>query len=431
MRFDTSLPFLNNNATKLLQYLQSPDLRAISSGRVLQQILDAIVDPPFFWDAFVKAFSDGLLNPDACRSFAWLLLQLISLPGTSTTYLTIAASPNIMDLLLKSTDGETRNLGQSIKHALPLDPSELHNDSEAKPGGRHDNDHKDYKEISIMPTADELLSKDRPFLRTADYVEDETLLSSKTVKFVHIDNQFRLLREDMLGEIREEMKILTGAKTGHHKGVIIDGLQMFGIETGDDRKRLAWGVKFVCTTDIPQMRNIDPKKRLAYLKDNRHILRQGNMACLFIDGEAVAFPTIHRDENELAKTLPLLTLQFMDDDRLNHALSRMKSSQSVKIAQLDSAIFAFEPFLGRLQEMTDVPLSEELFHTTEGDKISGPSFEPTTTIARIEKHAGKDIKHLLRLKKTILLDESQLTSLSSCLRQRVSLVQGPPGELLP
>jgi len=334
-----------------------------------------------------------------------------------------------MDSLLKSPDGETRNLGQNIKHALPLDPSELHNDSETKPGGRHDNDHKDYKAISIMPTADELLSKERPFLRTADYVEDKSLLSSGTVQHVHVDNQFRLLREDMLGEIREEMKILTGTKPGNHKGVIIDGLQMFGIEAGDDRKRSAWGITFQCTNDIPQMRKIDPTKRLGYLKDNRQILRQGNMACLFIDSVAVAFPTINRDETELAKSPPLLTLQFMDDDTLNYALSRMKSSGSIKLAQLDSAIFAFEPFLDRLQEMTDVPLSQELFHLTEGDKIPGPSFQPKGTIARIEAHAGKDIKDLLSISKTIVLDESQLDSLSSCLRQRVSLVQGPPGKL--
>lgn len=381
----------------------------------------------------MKAFSDGLLTPDACRSFAWLLLQLVSLPGTPTSYLTIAASPNIMDLLLKSPDGETRNFGQNIKHALPLDPSELHNNSDIKPGGRHDNDHKEYREISIMPTADELLSKDRPFLRTADYVEDEDVLSSGTVQHVHLDNQFRLLREDMLGEIREEMKILTGAKSGYHKGIIIDGLQMCGVEGGEERKRFAWGVKFECTNDIPHMKKIDPKDsktRSRFLKDNRHILRQGNMACLFIDDEPVAFPSIHRDENELAKAPPLLTLQFMDDDSLSYALSRMKGSRSIRLAQLDSAVFAFEPFLERLQEMTDVPLSQELFHTTEGDELSGPSFQPTTTIASIEESAGKDIKALLRVQKSIMLDESQLHSLSSCLRQRVSLVQGPPGELL-
>ena len=56
--------------------------------------------------------------------------------------------------------------------------AELHNDAEAKPGGRHDNDHADHREISIMPTADELLSKDRPFFRTADFIDDPKIVFS-------------------------------------------------------------------------------------------------------------------------------------------------------------------------------------------------------------------------------------------------------------
>jgi hypothetical protein len=427
VRFDTSVTFLNENAVPLLRYLQTPSLKAIGSGSVLAQLLLSMVEPPFFWDALTKSFTGGLLNPNASQAFAWLLLELVSLPGkASSPYLAVADSSNILDTILKSPEGETRILGQKIKHALPLDASELHNDAEAKPGGRHDNDHADHREISIMPTADELLSKDRPFFRTADCIDDPEKLSSRCG--IHLDNQFRLLREDMLGEIRDELKILTGTKTGRHKGTIVDGLSLAGVEMGSDRKRLPWGVVLRCKEELPHLKNIHRDKRKAFLMDNRHILRQGNMACLLIDGEPAAFPTIHRDEEELAKTPAAITVQFADDSTLSYALSKMKTAGNVKLAQLDAAIFAFEPFLRRLQEMNDLPLKNELLHWEAGKDIEGPSFQPEKVIRALESRPGKDLKDFLLIKKSVILDESQMDSLCACLLQRVSLVQGPPGE---
>lgn len=427
VRFDTSVTFLNENAVPLLRYLQTPSLKAIGSGSVLAQLLLSMVEPPFFWDALTKSFTGGLLNPNASQAFAWLLLELVSLPGkASSPYLAVADSSNILDTILKSPEGETRILGQKIKHALPLDASELHNDAEAKPGGRHDNDHADHREISIMPTADELLSKDRPFFRTADCIDDPEKLSSRCG--IHLDNQFRLLREDMLGEIRDELKILTGTKAGRHKGTIVDGLSLAGVEMGSDRKRLPWGVVLRCKEELPHLKNIHRDKRKAFLMDNRHILRQGNMACLLIDGEPAAFPTIHRDGEELAKTPAAITVQFADDSTLSYALSKMKTAGNVKLAQLDAAIFAFEPFLRRLQEMNDLPLKNELLHWEAGKDIEGPSFQPEKVIRALESRPGKDLKDFLLIKKSVILDESQMDSLCACLLQRVSLVQGPPGE---
>lgn len=427
VRFDTSVAFCNEEAVILLRYLQIPSLKAIGSGSVLAQLLLSMVEPPFFWDALTKSFSDGLLNQSALQAFAWLLLQLISLPGKSASpYLTVARSPNILKAILKSPDGEPRILGTKIEHALPLAASELIHDAEVKPGGRHDNDHADYREISIMPTADELLSKDRPFFRTADFINDPKIVSSR--HGVHLDNQFRLLREDMLADIRDELKILTATKAGRHKGLIVGDLSIAGVEMGTARNRLPWGVVLKCKDELPQLKRILPGKRKEYLKDNRHILRQGNMACLFIDGEPAAFPTIHRNEEELIKKPAAITIQFADDPTLSYALSKMKSAADIKLIQLDAAIFAFEPFLRRLQEMNDFPLRDELLHWDVVKDIAGPSFQPIKLIRDLESQSGRDLKNLLRTKKSVILDESQMNSLRACLLQRVSLVQGPPGD---
>lgn len=429
VRFDTSVTFLNDNAVSLLRYLQTPSLKTIGSGSVLVQLLLSMVEPPFFWEALTNSFAGDLLNQDASKAFAWLLLQLVSLPGKSSSpYLTVARSPNILKAILKSPDGETRILGSKIEHALPLDASELHNDAEAKPGGRHDNDHADHREISIMPTADELLSKDRPFFRTADFIDDPKIVSSR--HGIHLDNQFRLLREDMLAEIRDELKILTGAKPGRHRGIIVDGLSVAGVEMGTARNRLPWGVVLKCKDELSQLKNISPSMRKDFLKDNRHILRQGNMACLLIDGEPAAFPTIHRNEEELVKKPAAITLQFADDPTLSYALSKMKTAGDVKLIQLDAATFAFEPFLRRLQEMNDLPLKEELLHWEIDKDIDGPSFQPAKVIKALELRSGKDLKDILRIKKSVILDQSQMNSLCASLLQRVSLVQGPPGDRL-
>ncbi|KAM5494308.1 hypothetical protein MaudMau93_000324 [Microsporum audouinii] len=426
VRFDTSPSFLNENALTLLQYLQSPSLKLIDSGSILNQLLLSMVEPPFFWDACIQSFVDGLLGPDACHAFAWLLLQLICLPGkASSPYAAVANSQNILESILTSPNGETRILGQKIKHALPLDASELHDTEGSSPGGRHDNDHANYREILIMPTADELLSKDRPFLRTADFIDDPGLVSSR--RDMHLDNQFRLLREDMLCEIRDELKIMSGEKRSRHRGIVLDGLSLAGVETGTDRKRLPWCVVLKCNGEFPQLKNLTKKKKKDFLEDNRHILRHGNMACLMIDGELVAFPTIHRDEDRLLDNPATIAVQFPDDLTLSYALSKMKTAKSVKLAQLDAAIFAFEPFLRRLQEMVELPLAEELLYWEEGKTIGAPSFQPTALITALKELSGKSVQGLLGLKKKVILDDSQMISLCNSLFQRVSLIQGPPG----
>lgn len=428
VRFDTSVIFLNKDAVPLLRYLQSPSLKAIGYGSVLKQLLLSMVEPPFFWEALTKSFTGGLLNPGASQAFAWLLLELISLPGKAPSpYLAVLDSSTVLDLLLKSPDGETRNLGQKIKHALPLDPADLQNDADERAGGRHDNDHADHRQICIMPTADELLSKDRPFLRTADFIDDPKNLSSRWS--LHLDNQFRLLREDMLGEIRDELKILTGKKAGRHKGIIVDGLYVAGVEMGNDKKRLPWGVVLNCREGLPHLKSIPTTKRKSFLSDNRHILRQGNMACLLIDDEPTAFPTIHRDEEALSKSPAAITVQFADDPTLSYALSKLKTSINVKLVQLDAAIFAFEPFLQRLQEMKNMPLMDELLQWEIGKEIGGPSFRPANVIKALESRSGKELMDLLSVKKSVILDQSQMSSLCASLQQRISLVQGPPGEI--
>ena len=427
VRLDLSASFLNEHTARLLQYLRAPSLKGIGSGAVLIRILNSLVEPPFFWNAFTEAFRGQVLTPSASQAFAWLLLELVCFPGeTSSSYVTLARSPDIVDLLSKSRDGETRILAEKIKHSLSLDSRDLHIDADVSPGGRHDNDCTDYRRISIMPTTDELLSRERPFIRTADFIDEPTMVP--TLKALHIDNQFRLLREDMLGEIRTEIQILTGVKTGRHRGITVHDLHLVRLDIGTDRKeRRPWGLVLQSKDELLPLKKIERSKRKAYLMDNKQIFRHGNMACLLVDNEPVAFPTIHRNEEELSKIPARLIVQFQDESTLSNAMSRLKTGQDIKLVQLDTPVFAFEPFLKQLQEMKELPLSEELLYWEEGKLLKAPSFQPTLMIQRLKKRAGGDLQNLLRTKKPIILDTSQMDSLCASLSQRVSLVQGPPG----
>ncbi|KAF7863083.1 hypothetical protein EAF04_007166 [Stromatinia cepivora] len=428
VRFDTTPSFLNESSVLLLQYLQSPSLKTINSGLSLSELITAIAEPPFFWDGFVRAFKTGQLNEDASYAFAWLLFELINRPGKpSTIYVLVAKSPGILDTILNSSDGDCRNLGQRIKHTLSLDASDLDKNREFGPGGRHNNDHENHRDISIMPTADELLSKERPFLRTPDtYLQD----IDPTRLGIHIDNQFRLLREDMLGEIRDEVQKLQGLRPGHHRGLTFDNIRLESIFVDGDKFREPWGLMFQCQDELPSLKKIDPKKhqkRVDFLKDNRTILRQGTIGCLFVDGEPLAFPSINRNEDELAKKPANIIVQFQDETTISTTLVKLKVAQKIKLVQMDTSIFGFEPFLRRLQDMNNVPLAEKLLSWNEDDFNGGPPFQPLALKKKIERSSGQDLSPLLLTEKSIVLDDSQIQSLLAILFQRVSLIQGPPG----
>ncbi len=171
----------------------------------------------------------------------------------------------------------------------------------------------------------------------------------------------------MLGEIREEIRDVTGAKTGRHKGTIVEIAQPVDIYTGNDKKRQPWGIALQFKDMLPPLKKLPANKRKFYLSENKHILRQGNIACLLIDNEAAAFPSIFRIEDDIAGGTVAgdpgrVILRFQDDKTLPSSLAKMRESKNIKLVQLDSSIFAFEPFLRRLQGLYELTLAEELLH---------------------------------------------------------------------
>ena len=429
MRFDLTPAFFNNHAAKFLEYISATsDLESIGGGAYLRQALTAVVEPPIFWTPLMQAFRAGQLQEKAQFGFAWLLLQLIRLPEESAClYREISKDPVIIGALDSSSDSKTRLIAQKIKHINSAYDTGESADLDNGPGGRHDNDFINFREIAILPTFDELETKDPPFLRASTVLDDPSMESNRL--YIHLDNQFRLLREDMVYEIRDEVQVATGAKKKKHRGFIVDGLTIHGChdKTASNDKRCKWGIAFQCQNDFWQLKGMEDKDRRDHLRNNRKIFQHQSTACLFVDGEVVAFPTINRDEDLLAKKPPIIVLLFEGQKSISYALTKLYYGKQRKLVQIDTAIFAYEPVLKALQEKQTLPLSHELLFWTEGSSIESPQSQPIDIVKSVKANHGRNLESLLKTSSSINLDPSQTASLISGLTQTVALIQGPPG----
>jgi len=427
MRHNLTPAFFNYRAPSLLLYFQESSLKDIAGGHLLNAIVMKIVDPPIFWDEFRLSYSKGLLVNDAQVCFAWLLHHLISLPASvSTTYRDQA--PAVLSALLASSEVIVRTLGQKIKHILATCSTVVPTNVQDGPGGRHDNDFTDFRDIAILPTSDEVLSTDPPFLRPSAVLDDPSTESSRLA--IHLDNQFRLLREDMLFEMREELQIAFGKKKGYHRGLVLDGLTAQDIHCGPENRRTKWGFTLCCTEDIPQLSSAKDRKK--FLNENRNkFLRHQSLVCLIADDDILAFPTINRDEELLARKPAVVVLQLEGEASTSRVFLKLKTAKQIKLIQIDTAVFSYAPVLNALQQITSMPLSSDLLLWKKDNIIqeATPQARLESVVQALRQNPRSDLKDLLGTSKSIELDHSQAACLLSGLTAKLSLIQGPPGRL--
>lgn len=207
-RFDVSPAFINQTTAPFISYLSDPAVKQPCNDQFLQEMLIVLVEPRTLWNALMKTFEMQELRESSIYAFAWMLLELLSLPpSTSQIDVTEDARKTVSDeSILHSHSTDIRRLGRRIEHILrvrsPIDP-------DFGPGGRHDDDFADFRKIAIYPTADEFRAATRPFYRPADEIMS---IPAETRIAAHLENQFRLLREDMLSELRDDIQIARGQK---------------------------------------------------------------------------------------------------------------------------------------------------------------------------------------------------------------------------
>lgn len=431
---DFSSPFLNNSAARFVLYLRAPELKDIGGGHYVEQIVNKLVQPPVFWHALSQAFTGGQLQADGQLAFAWLLLNLVSLPAEQAApYRELAGEDGLVTSILESPNPDTRAIGHKLKHVLETVGGGSAVDPDNGPGGRHDNDHADFRNISILPTTDETMSKEPAFIRTAADVDQ----APADQRFAtHLDNQFRLYREDMLYEIRDELQIISGQRKGFHRGLVLDGLtllDMYGV-TGSLRGNMydKWGVilQMKKDEDLWFFKRDKPKDRESYLDNDRKLIKDGSMAALIVNGVVLAFANIRRDISLLAKKPPRFVLQLEGKQATIDALCKCRGAQDIKLVQIDTAVFSYEPVLKALQQITAMPLAPELVNWEPGAVLEPPPHSPTAVIESLRRDPRQDLKSLIGTPKSIVLDPAQSSSLLSGLTERVSIIQGPPGKHL-
>jgi hypothetical protein len=421
-RFSPDSTFLNGPATAVIHQLSHPSVKQLYAGQFLNRVLEQIVQPPTFWNTFVEAHNARILTPEGTHAFAWLLLELLHSRSEDI--------PDVREIALRLTNNESlinsesldvRNLGHKIKHVLESTSA----DSVDGPGGRNDNDHADFRKVKILPTPDEFASSEQPFYRRADAVQSVEVEQRGRA---HLDNQFRLLREDLLGELRSDFQIATGQKKGRRK-LVLEKLQFVGVDCGSASRRKPCSLKFVCTGDLLQLRNIKGvAARKKYVQDNKNLLKHQSFGCLISNGNIVGFASVERNEDLLAQEPSIAVLRIADATSFGKVLTICKTNQDLQFVQVDTAVFAYEPILKCLQSMDELPLEEQLLNLKPGSGEALSGIQPSRIINAIRENWQNDLQNIVGTSRPVQLDLAQVESLLTGLAKRLSLIQGPPGK---
>jgi len=310
---------------------------------------------------------------------------------------------------------------------LGVDDHSLGTLKEERPGGRHNNDHADYRSIAIIPTKAEITSLDPPYLPKP--VPLKGLIAGEA-EAAYLDRQFRLLREDIVGPLREELALLNGAHTAGN---------------ATQKRRLAYktfnNLKIVSVSPIrfrfcvvkvefdqpiklqhqqPQSTDQQSKKYNEYWSNHERLLKKDSVVCIVRNKQPLRFGTIqYRELQDLSVVNPSIGLVFYLDADLEATLQELNCTPSnTSMIQISAPVFAYEPILRGLQRTSSIPFSKELLSEPQ------PSVDPPEYLSRIEpvlpaisigSFCGKT------------LDPSQIRAVLKALTNRIGLIQGPPG----
>ena len=294
------------------------------------------------------------------------------------------------------------------------------------PGGRHDNDKVDFRSIVIVPTLDEFLCQDDPYLpksrdsTTGDMTEAQLL-----------DRQFRLLREDVIGPSKDQHD-----DPRKEQRDVVYGLRVHHVETGAAIRRGENSKDILIRSTDPcvcyqfklpvWLRLYHSKKsheKEEFWTKCRRFLPKDALVCLQRRGSngewaLIRFAIIvRREAKELAKDTPFVGLSFLRTEDTLEALKELsnRSLPPTRLVVVSPELFAYAPILRALKMMPGVPFAEEILHGHQ------------TPLTEAERGESLDVIDPRVAEKVKTLDLAQSDALGSALEHRVSLIQGPPG----
>ncbi|KAK1220258.1 hypothetical protein PQX77_016994 [Marasmius sp. AFHP31] len=350
---------------------------------------------------------------------------------------------------------------------------------------RHDNDAVDVSNIRIVPTRQELLADDGPYLPVtvpgAPHHWPEGTMQR------HLDIQFRLLREELIAPIRESIAVLQAdfsamstnrTQFGGRKPTQVEQLMqknggvyrttgynsvMFQVYTNVEfspvkaqRRELTVGL--ILDAPAGDARSTDRKAREEYWKRSRR-LTSGGLICLVLARGAnlTIYPgTVVSTNTEVAESAKTyddqieIRVRFFDPEVELKALRRDKAKpdHSSHSLLIDNNIMfeAIRPFLETLQtaEPTSIPFRR---YISEHSKLQALQIHPPRyalsprfgfQLECLSKNGeyihplnANDPASVIRARRQLrelsYLDDSQCDAMVDVLTREVALIQGPPG----
>ncbi|KAK7530030.1 hypothetical protein IWX50DRAFT_710597 [Phyllosticta citricarpa] len=337
-------------------------------------------------------------------------------------------------------------------------------------GPRHENDHQDIQRINILPVWGEILSVRSEYLP----VKDPSAWHRRGIEGL-IDRQFRLVREDTVGQLRDAIQADRNQS------------QMLGIGSSTLKSRKDQSLRtityresavvsfsidryhgFKCTIRFPQPSRIREKfaKDRAEWWRNSKRLQPDAFICLYNDHGLLQFCSVCATQNKPSKkekqldpesygaqTLSsdaesaFITVRPLDrsEESISALLAHYGTNSPVTLVEFPGVLFpAFEPTLKALQNMSmtdDVPFSE--FLAPDSKSASGVVSVPPPSYAQ-KTGFRYNLKSITNTKEDLFLkvdgtfdhetlhqqsslDEAQAKAVVDSLTRRLALIQGPPG----
>ncbi|KAF4954475.1 hypothetical protein FGADI_5254 [Fusarium gaditjirri] len=433
VRVDLSFSFINTTTLPFLLTLSHEGVAALNNGRFLRQMLSAILEPTSFWTAAVDAYYSDQLDNVGLEAFAWLCLQIVSDQANFDPHKEKVKGLMEHKSFLKSESPEVRKIAYRIDKIIKIFAQPETASGGITPGGRHDNDHANFRDISIYPTSDELLSTDPPYLQRLGEVFDTPI---ETRSQSYRDWLFRLLREDMLSELREDLQVAMSQKKSKRRPVALGLLTLVCINTDYDMetKHIPPNALYVaCQQGITFPNKLPKDGKKAFIEESKNFMKHDSFGALCCNGAIVAFGSLVRDVTNLLKTPPIVGIKFSDGSGLKKAIEVLQGAfkDQVKFFIVDTATFAYEPILQRLKTIAEFPLEAQLIDAEQAaqDGPRSTSLDALSHQLRSALDSGLKVKmpSSLKLKKDIYLQGAQLRSFIHGISSNLALIQGPPG----
>lgn len=386
------------------------------------------------------------------------------------------------DAVPKSTPYKTYQTIPTYQPRLQVDlPGEL-----SREGPRHDNDHADISKITVLPTSEEIRSHRNEYLpqRALEYPHHLEGISRV------IDSQFRLLRADTSGQIREAVRsvqdnwkdlvedlegekgkkrkvrsagvrtlIYTNAKIekitcAQRDGVVLNIMfdQPSRVTALDDKGRREWWERSKYLAVGSLLCLVDGLKRSTFLVVCDRVVNYADKSKRFrhsIEPEEEA--NVLREDLSSNPTRAMITLRFagaISEHDIENVFMTIEGNTQVLVEFPGLLFTSFDPVLKCLQQVSktgNVPFSKWLAPSPIYDYYPDPSSDcvhvpPPLYLTKpgialnLKSVTGDPLTYSITnnfriedLERTTTLDHGQCEALIASLSRELSLIQGPPG----